>query len=276
MTSYGGYTNDYSNTSYGAQGGAGGGGFMTGGSQNSPSGGDSQERNDTLRPVTIKQVNESQESGQFFNIDNSHVSQVTFVGQVRSTSIQTTNITYKLDDGTGTVEVKQWIDPDQDESSRPRIDDNAYVRVWGKIKQFNNKKHVGAHFVRPITDFNEISYHLLEATAVHLYFTKGPLTSKDGANGAGGGAYSNGNMGGATGGLGADGLPPGLSANARKIYHCLRTTQQSNEGLHTADIAHRLQMESADLAKGGDELLETGVIYTTVDDQTWAILNTSS
>lgn len=169
------------------------------------------------------------------------------------------------------MEVKQWIDSDQDESARPRIEDNSYVRVWGKIKQFNNKKHVGAHFVRPITDFNEISYHLLEATAVHLYFTKGPLTGKSDANGAGGG-LTNGAAGNS--GVGADGLPPGLSAHAKRIYHCLKTTPQSNEGLHTADIGHRLQMESADLQKGGDELLELGVIYTTVDDQTWAILNT--
>jgi replication factor A2 len=199
-------------------------------------------------------------------------SQVTFVGQVRSTSAQTTNNTYKLDDGTGTVEVKQWIDSDQDESLRPRIEDNSYVRVWGKIKQFNNKKHVGAHFVRPITDFNEISYHLLEATVVHLHFTKGPLTGKGDANGAGGGGQANGAV--ANGGVGADGLPPGLSAHAKRIYNCLKTSAQSNEGLHTADIAHRLQMESADLQKGGDELLELGAIYTTVDDQTWAILET--
>jgi replication factor A2 len=197
--------------------------------------------------------------------------QVTFVAQVRNVSYQTTNITYKLDDGTGTIEVKQWIDGD-DDTQRVRIEDNAYVRVWGKLNKFNNKKHIGAHFVRPITDMNEISYHLLEATVVHLHFTRGPPAGKEtnGASGAGG-QQQNG-AGGDAGG----GLPPSLSAAARKIYQCLKTTPQSNEGLHTMDIAARLGMDSADIAKGGDQLLETGLIYTTVDDQTWAILNTGA
>ena len=42
------------------------------------------------------------------------ISQITFVGQIRTISTQATNITYKLDDGTGLIEVKQWIDSDAD------------------------------------------------------------------------------------------------------------------------------------------------------------------
>jgi replication factor A2 len=185
-------------------------------------------------------------------------------------SNQTTNITYKLDDGTGTIEVKQWIDVD-DDSQRSKFDDNAYVRVWGKLTQFNNKKHIGANFVRPITDMNEISYHLLEATVVHLQLTRGPLAGKD-MNGGGGVQQNGAGMNG--GGGGGDQLPASLSVQAKRIFQCLKTTEQSNEGLHTLDIGARLGMDSADIAKGGDELLETGLIYTTVDDQTWAILNT--
>jgi replication factor A2 len=187
-------------------------------------------------------------------------------------SYQTTNIMYKLDDGTGIIEVKQWIDSDED-SQRVKIDDNAYVRVWGKLSQFNNKKHIGANFVRPITDMNEISYHLLEATVVHLQLTRGPLTGK-GTNGASGGGGAQHNGAGMNGGGGGDQLPASLSMQAKRIFQCLKTTPQSNEGLHTLDIGARLGMDSADIAKGGDELLETGLIYTTVDDQTWAILNT--
>jgi replication factor A2 len=191
---------------------------------------------------------------------------------VRNVSNQTTNITYKLDDGTGTIEVKQWIDGD-DDTQRVRIEDNAYVRVWGKLNKFNNKKHIGAHFVRPITDMNEISYHLLEATVVHLHFTRGPPAGKE-TNGSS--DFGGGQQNGASGGGDGDRLPASLSPAARRIYQCLKTTAQSNEGLHTMDIGARLGMDNADVAKGGDQLLETGLIYTTVDDQTWAILNTGA
>jgi replication factor A2 len=164
--------------------------------------------------------------------------------------------------------VKKWIDLDTDESDRPRIEDNSYVRVWGKLKQFNNKKHVGAHFVRPITDFNEISYHFLEATVVHLHFTRGPPASgKAAINGSGGQQAQNGS--GTESGI----FPAGMSSIARKMYNCLKTTPQSNEGLHQQDIASRLHMETADVQKGGDELLEAGLVYTTVDEQTLAILD---
>jgi replication factor A2 len=148
------------------------------------------------------------------------------------------------------------------------------VRVWGKLKCFNNKRHIGAHFLRPITDFNEISYHLLEATVVHLHFSRGPVPNGKAATTNGGAAATNG--GAATAGGYSSNLPPGASLAAKKVYNVLQNTPQSNEGLHMQDIATRLQMDMAEVGKGGDELLELGVIYTTVDDNTWAILNTGN
>src|SRR3954470_17340678 len=123
--------------------------------------------------------------------------QVTFVGQIRNVSTQTTNITYKIDDGTGTVEVKQWIDIDTSTSdsggaedmNKAKLVENAYCRVWGRLKAFNNKRHVGAHVIRPVTDYNEINYHLLEATVVHLFFTRGPPSAA--TNGQSGAAATN-------------------------------------------------------------------------------------
>lgn len=188
------------------------------------------------------------------------------VGQVRNISTQTTNITYRLDDGTGVLEVKVWIDPEAIDSNRPPITENTYVRAWGRLKALNNKRHLGAHFIRPIQDMNEVNYHLLEATVVHLYFTKG-------APGENKGDATNGTTGAAHGG--GDALPPGTSAVARKVYHVLQTTPSGNEGLHMQDIASRASLEYADVAKGGDELLNAGLIYETVDNHTWQLLNMS-
>jgi replication factor A2 len=182
-------------------------------------------------------------------------------------------VTYKIDDGTGTIEVKQWIDPDnENDAAKGKIMENNYVRVWGRLKSFGNKRHVGAHVIRPISDFNEISYHLLEATAVHLFFARGPPSgAKGGANVMNGGQDTHMSNGGDFG-IGG-GLPAGLSVAAKKVYHCLATTPQSNEGLHEQDVASRLNMNVAEVNAGADQLLEQGLIYSTVDEHTWAILN---
>jgi replication factor A2 len=140
------------------------------------------------------------------------------------------------------------------------------VRVWGRLHSLGNKRYVGAHIIRPITDFNEINYHLLEATVVHLHFTRGPPLGPKGVNEQRDVHMNN-------TGYGGDSLPVGLSATAIKVYRCLETTPQSNEGLHQQDIASRLGMDVNEVVRGGDQLMEFGLIYSTVDECTWAILN---
>ncbi|KAK4544472.1 hypothetical protein LTR36_004363 [Oleoguttula mirabilis] len=288
------YSNNYSTTSYGAQGGAAGGGFMPGSQSDSP-GAKRTYGKDTLRPVTIKQLVDAHHphpDAEYFMIDNSEATQVTFVGQIRNISTQTTNVTYKLDDGTGIIEVKVWIDaeafadPAHPGNERPKPVEQGYARCWGRLKAFNNKRHVGANVIRPIQDFNEIQYHLLEATAVHLHFTRGsPETlqqnSKGGAangvggqaNGHAGGAGAAGYDGGNDGGSGVRPLPAGASRAARQVYATIKDSPQTHEGLHMQDIATRSGMDVGEVYKGGDELQSLGMIYTTVDDQTWAILD---
>lgn len=214
---------------------------------------------------------------------------MTFVGQIRNISTQTTNITYKLDDGTGTVEVKQWIDTDAggnnamdtslgptDGSSAVKLAENEWARVWGRLKAFNNKRHVGAHVIRPIADKMEITHHLLEATYVHLYFVRGPLESGGGKtadqSGAGAGAGPNGTEGGSMAGPRVAQLAS-LSMEARRVYQMLKSSPQSNEGVHVQNLAVELRLSVPEVLKAGDELSRESLIYTTIDDNTWAVLD---
>ncbi|KAI9789810.1 MAG: replication factor A protein 2 [Peltula sp. TS41687] len=303
-----GYTDQDQTTSYGAQGGAGAGGFVNQyagsqpGSQGTPS---KTYGKDTLRPVTIRQLLNAQQPhpDAEFRVDESEITQITFIGQIRNIATQTTNVTYKLDDGTAIIEVKVWNDPDsstgfggmdeqaQGSSSggKPKLVEGAYVRVWGKMKAFNNKRTVGAHVVRRIDDRNEVQYHLLEATVVHLYFTRGPLNVADQQgvkNEAGGGAQGNnaglygqqagggddaGKMSGGGAQMGGQQLPH-ISANARKVYETLRSCPQNNEGLHLQQIAVQTGLPVSEVLKVGDELQSHSLIFSTIDDETWATL----
>jgi len=116
---------------------------------------------------------------------------------------------------------------------------------------------------------NEVSFHLLEATAVHLHFTRGPP----------GGAQT-----GATNANSAPAQPAAASGKyggydlsaygqvEKRVFQYLSEVPQSNEGLNQHEIASKLGIDVADVARAGDELLSGGLIYTTIDDQTWAIL----
>lgn len=277
--------NNYSTTSYGAQGGMSGGGFMPGSQSDSPTAKRTYGK-DTLRPVTIKQLLDAHHphpDAEYFMIDGAEATQITFVGQIRNISQQTTNVTYKLDDGTGIIEVKVWVDaeafgnPDDPSNQKPKPVEQGYARVWGRMKVFGNKRHVGANIIRPIQDYNEIQYHLLEATVVHLHFSRGPVETlqqaKSGANGGQQNGYAQQNGGQGEMFPGERQMPATASSAARRVYQCIKTTPQTNEGLHMQDIAARISMEVGEVDKAGTELQGLGLIYTTVDDHTWALLD---
>ncbi|KAK0390961.1 hypothetical protein NLU13_0463 [Sarocladium strictum] len=263
MSAYGGYTK----TSYGAQGGDDSGGFFAGSQQGSQGGGGGKTfKDESLRPETF--------AGGDFKIDNAEITQITFVGQVRSVTAQPTNVTLKIDDGTGQIEVKKWIDADKaGDDAEANFEIDSHVRVWGRLKSFSNKRHVGAHVIRPVTDPNEVNYHMLEADYVHLFFSKGPLGgAQNGADGDsmfvdGGAGY-----GADAGGAGMNGKLSGCSPLARKMFQFMSNTPGGNEGVNINIITSQTGMQVRDVLTASDELLGQGLIYTTVDDETWAIL----
>lgn len=124
---------------------------------------------------------------------------------------------------------------------------------------------------------NEVTYHGLEATLVHLYFTRGPIDAanpakKEGGDGMFVDSYGGNNMGAGNAAAGGRQLPPKVSPNSRQVFNLLQSEPQNNEGLNVNMIATKLGMPVAEVYKCGDELLSEGCIYTTVDDETWAVL----
>lgn len=239
---------------------------------------------DSLRPITIKQILSAEEpypNAPDFRIDGSLVTQVTFVAQIRQLNRQETNIQYKLDDGTAVIEVKKYVDAERVEApSDPNIDVGAYVRVYGRLKSFNGKRYVSVHFIRAVTEFDEVGYHLLEATAVHLHFTRGAL-GKEGAAAGGDGMFVEGAgfQDSAMGGAGAGGggsavakLGGNVSSSAQRLFNHMLSVPGGNEGVHLQVLSTGSGMTSREVLAAADELLGQGVIYPTVDDETWAVL----
>ncbi|GEQ70208.1 hypothetical protein JCM33374_g3884 [Metschnikowia sp. JCM 33374] len=132
----------------------------------------SQTRN-TLSPVTIKQINDATQpvpDGEFF-ANKVALNMVSFVGVVRKVDNQTSAITVTIEDGTGSVEVRKWVDEKLGTASETaelyQSMENKYVYTTGALKEFQKKKSVQHANIREITDHNELIYHLLYTISNH-------------------------------------------------------------------------------------------------------------
>ncbi|KAG5518743.1 hypothetical protein PMAC_002712 [Pneumocystis sp. 'macacae'] len=268
-------------TSYGLQNTQGDGGFL-GGNYGSQGAGELNQSSvkrssgNTLRPVTIKQILEAsqQHPDAEFKIDGVEIGQLSFVAVVRNISIQSTNITYRMEDGTGLIEVKQWLEMEAIMDDNPKrntdIVPDTYVRVIGQLKAFNNKRHIGAHHIRSITDLNEVQYHFLEAIAIHLYFTRGPLQngnfSKNHVSADGNMSYydfqNSINMKSA---LNAQIALHNLSPYLQKVMAAVHAAPDTNEGVNIHQLSKAIG--GGNIEQAIEELTSDGLLYTTIDDE---------
>lgn len=234
--------------------------------------------------MTIKQIEGATQAhpDAEHKIDGTEVTHISIVGQVRNVSNLTALKTFLLDDGTAEAEVRMWLDKEsmidsetgesaeqeQDSLLRPAhldVAPNSYAKVVGKLTHFRGRRNISAHTVRPLTGMNEYHHHLIEATAVHLYFTQGPPPNRAG-NAAAGGAT------GETTGAATGRSLPGLSPNSQSVLTLLTNSPTTNEGMHIQDMASALGMSTADIARACDELTATSLIFPTIDEETFAIL----
>jgi replication factor A2 len=146
---------------------------------------------------------------------------------------------------------------------------DTYVRVTGQLKSFHNKPHVGAHAIRPVKDHNEVIFHQLEATAVHLYHTRGPpggvkhVVSSGNAEPMDGVIHTN------TKNIGfnqALDQYTNLSPLLRQIMAFVQSAPPTNEGIHVQNIAQGIQASSSTVLQAVEQLILDGILYTTIDD----------
>ncbi|KFK32630.1 hypothetical protein AALP_AA6G268400 [Arabis alpina] len=124
-----------------------------------------------LVPVTVKQITEaSQSSGEKSGIVISGIelTNVSLVGLVCDKDVsKITEVRFSLDDGTGRIDCKRWVNESFDTREMEAVSDGTYVRLNGHLKTFNGKKQLLVFSVRPIMDFNEVTFHYIEC--IHFY-----------------------------------------------------------------------------------------------------------
>ncbi|CAO1618264.1 unnamed protein product [Parajaminaea phylloscopi] len=253
---------------YATGGGGGGGGFMTGSQTDSPSGRGSNAKH-TLRPVTIRQVNNAEQASTDadFRIDGVDLGQLTLVAVVRNISRTATNVLYSVEDGTGTIEVRQWLDSSSDDSEKAvNIRQDEYVRILGTVRAFQQKRSISAGHIRPVDNYNEFLFHKMDVVWTHLQLVNGS-SSKGGAGGA---AAQAGDFGANTSTSGGDHDFSAISSPVqRKIAQAIAVLAGADtEGITAQQVHSKLpSIPVSTIAKEIEEMVNNGFLYHSVDDE---------
>jgi len=263
-------------------GGGGGGGFVQGGSPfsqtGSPGGAQRSEAAMSMRPITAAQFlrTEQPHADAPWSLDNVEIGHITMVGQVITMQQHTTNHIYSIDDGSGRVEVRHWVgatgNTEAEMEKWSGIQEGIYVRLSGFMKSFGNKKYIKASYMRPITDFNEIYFHLLECITVTLTLERGPPSSfgtgQQKAVGSGPSVYQ-----ANTSAMDTRDEYSHLPALHQQIVRFL-ISQDSKDGVHVAAIARSVGKTDSDaqkLSEALDSLLDGGHVFNTIDENHFSL-----
>ena len=259
------------------QGGdTGGGGFSNndnnygGGSQGTPV---KQRRNydeQTLIPITISMAFKarSDSSGGDDTLtleDGRPLHSAKVVAAVRTADVQSTNILYTVEDGTGALDVKQWLDDTDAEEiaamKKQCAKEHIYVKVIGQIKEYDGKKQLVANSVHLLSSGNELTHHLLQVIYSAEKFKRAdsivaaPISS--------GMAFSNNNS-----------MQPKIeegnqdSSTKDRVLQFLRQHDNESETGVSIDlcIEQMKDIAEADIRVAAENLSEEGQIYSTINE----------
>ena len=126
--------------------------------------------NDGICPLTIHQILTAQfdTNLQEVRIDGITRKQVCIVGRVISHSGDAMEIIYTINDGTGSFNVKYFAA----DISVEVYPEGTLVCVTGRLSA-TNQKEITAFTIRKIKEADQIPFHMLQATFVHLQAIKG-------------------------------------------------------------------------------------------------------
>lgn len=245
--------------------GSNGGGFQANGDGSNDGSSQSRTQNKShITPVTIKQILESEQTvpdGPYV-INNVELNLVSFVGIVRSVADNTSNLVILVEDGTGKFEFRKWVEDtlgrDGDDEmgedngdSHSNLDIGKYVYVRGSLKDFNTKKNLQYPTVVPITDYNVVLYHYLEAIKVHAE-AQGVKSSKEGES------------------LFVSGPAHEELDTAGKILKLIKdSTPTMPDGVSLAYIQQTFKLDTSEAIKHLEALEESAKIYHGIDDNSF-------
>ncbi|KAL6216383.1 hypothetical protein ACLB2K_009606 [Fragaria x ananassa] len=269
----------FSGSQFDASSAFGGGGFMS--SQATQFGGDSNSSSARSReshglvPVTVKQISEAHQSGDEksnFVIGGADVANVSLLGMVFEKVEKTTDVSFTIDDGTGRIKCRRWVNEAFDSTEMEAVEDGMYVRVNGNLKVFQGVRQIGAFSVRPVKNFDEVAFHYIECIYNHLRLQKLQGIAVNQPQPMGSSVYTP--VKSEPGGYqtaSSNQLSGQFTADGRKSVHELiieymRLQPSSTNGTSTQELSQRLNLPMEKIMDAIRPLEADGELYSTIDE----------
>ncbi|OQR92724.1 replication protein A 32 kDa subunit [Achlya hypogyna] len=268
------------------------GGYMEGGYMESQAvtssqktGGNSRD-NQTLTPVTVRQLMaaiRAEGGDDTVHVDGKEVNNVEIVGLLTDVSQNSTNITFSVNDGTGLISARLFLQADDDHYQQQLVEslrDGVYVAAVGNLRTFGGKTSLTCFSVTPVENFNQVTHHFLECIYTHLRNVHGALNSAPTA------MKQDPGFGAQTGGYNSFGMSTGGGFGQQSTYQNFAATdsgfsdpgQQAildilgasslDMGLSIDQIKQQLngRLNDAQLREALGYLTNEGHIYSTIDE----------
>ncbi|XP_022981719.1 replication protein A 32 kDa subunit A-like [Cucurbita maxima] len=228
-------------------------------------------------PVTVKQISETSHSGEEkanFVINGVDFTNVTIVGKVSEKAERNTDITFIVDDGTGRIGCKRWVNDTFDTKQMDEIQDGIYVLVIGHLKIFQSNKQIFAFSVRPVTNFDEITFHFIECIHDHLRNSKlqpkGDVSTQfQSSDSSLKPAVQSGSSGyqTASSGLSSEQHTVDVKTNCDElVLDYLPSSVAKERGMHRDELSQQLKIPSEKIVDSIRSLEDEGLIYSTIDE----------
>lgn len=252
-------------------------------SQTSPSNqGRKATEEKTLIPVTIRMILNSTHGQQTTLEDGRELDQVKVVAAVRGVSPNSTAYSYQVEDGTGFMEVKEWVDQ-ADPMVKQQMRDEAavehqYVRIIGKVQTYDDKLQIVAYSVRKLTNGNELTHHFLEVVnSAEKYKRSSQIVGRPSMNGA----MSMMNTGGAFGGsMPSSSVPIGYDASMNDggglksdILNFLNSFGQEGGNINLFIQQNQGKYSQQEIHSMLEAMSGEGNVYSTTDEFHYAAVN---
>ena len=193
-------------------------------------------------------------------MNGEEVHNLTLLGKVVKANVSATTQEYVVDDGTGAVNVKRWVDA-EDEAAKGAVAVGQYVRVYGHVRVFQGVRSVIAFNLRPVTDFNEVTYHFLEVVYCNAH--NGARAAAAPAAAAAAPADT------AYAAPGAAAAPAAGGSCSDDVFSIFNGPQgQDPNGVNITDVVAALngRFTDAQVREAVESLVNDGHLYSTIDD----------
>ena len=229
----------------------------------------------TLQPVTIGMIQGSRtdptDEGTLLLPDGRGLHHVKVVAAVRSVENFSTSCVYSVEDGTGLMEVKQWLDNVSDCQAVQDLraacsKEHVYLACTGQVKDYDGKKMIVADAIRPVASGNELTYHMLEVVYTaeqskrqNSYVAAPPPPPMQGVGFGGGGAPIRQHA------VGGGGVKDAV------LLFVKNEGERDEVGASVQSCIGRLQgqFSEADVRGAIDDLAAEGHIYSTIDENNY-------